>query len=63
MISNSMSTKQASVPKLGMAGVNFNTIELILVTPSIKRHIQKHTSTAEAVNDEELCKQRLNIKW
>lgn len=49
------------VCQLGMAGVNFKHNRVDLCYRSISGTTKKHTSIAEAVNDEELCSQRLQL--
>ena len=60
-ISNSMSIKQPLVCQLGMAGVNFKHNRVDLCYRSIKGTSKKYNTISEAVNDEELCKQRLQL--
>ena len=56
-----MSTRQPLVCQLGMAGVNFKHNRVDLCYRSIKGTSKKHNTISQAVNDEELCNQRLQL--
>jgi len=56
-----MSTRTPLVCQLGMAGVNFKHNRVDLCYRSIRGTSKKYTKISEAVNDEELCRQRLQL--
>ena len=60
MISNVMS-KSHLVCQLGMAGINFKHNRVDLCYRSRSGTEKKYTTITEAVNDEELCRQRLQL--
>ena len=56
-----MSSKKPLVCQLGMAGVNFKHNRVDLCYRSTSGTTKKHTSIVDAINDEELCSQRLQL--